>query len=195
MSFLEHMCLSYVSLQKPLGTFFFFFFVSLLVEKLPIFHVKLLFSITHLTHFQGSFYVIIKCLVSRRFINLCEALSLFRGIIADEPICSLFISIFHVYVPFLCLAVYGRQRGAAIDKNMAVLAIVKSEENRAIFETWKMCCYKHGNDFEFRVCELKWWKTTTWIEVREMNSYIIHCKGNKHFFKGFNCHCALCGLP
>lgn len=74
-------------------------------EKFPIFHIKLLFSVTHLKYFQGSLFVITKYLVSRRFINFCEAFSLFRGIIADEPICSLFISIFRVYLPFLLLAV------------------------------------------------------------------------------------------
>lgn len=175
---------------------FFLLVVSLLIEKLFIFHIKLLFSITHLTHFQGSFYAIIKCLVSRRFINLCEALSLFRGIIADEPICSLFIFIFHVYLPFLCLAVYGWQRRAAIDEKIAVLDILKAEKNRPIFETWKMYCYKYVNDFKFRVCEQKWWKTTTWIEVTEMNSYIIHCKGNMHFFQRIYLPlCTLCWLP
>lgn len=118
-------------------------------EKFPVFHIKLFFSITHLKHFQRSFYVITTCLVSRRFINLCEALSLFRGIIADEPICCLFISIFHVSLPFLCLAVCGWQRGSAVGEKAVVLDIAESEENGTNFETWKICCNKYGNYFKF----------------------------------------------
>lgn len=98
-------------------------------KKLPISQEKISFWITHLKHFQGSFYSITKYLVSRRFINLCEALSLFRGIIAAEPICSLFTSVFHVYLPFWCLAVCGWQRSLAVAEKMLVLYIVRSEEN------------------------------------------------------------------
>lgn len=74
---------------------------------------------------SGSFNEITKFLDSRRFINLCEALSLFRGIIADGPICSHFIFIFHVYLPLLYLPGCGWQRGSTTGGSVWYMSSLK----------------------------------------------------------------------